>query len=191
MKRVLACACLLALVAAGAAADRLLFIGPGFTYDTESREAIPDWTATSIAFHMASFYGGTFGLYTNVATGWIISSRTGGVPIEVSLYDMRLCLDAVFGIGYRLPVKRIIALVGAGLYFGMGMMLPRDYMDPSYGGGMTVGPGIQATVTYPVRRGLLVGASLGAGYSISELFPFEDPNFRSGLHVFAGVGVAL
>jgi hypothetical protein len=191
MKRVLACAVLLALGAAGAAADRLLFIGPGFSYGTESREALPDWSMTSIDFHMATFSGKSFGLYSNVSMGWILSSRTGGVPIDVSLYDMRFSLDSVVGFGYRLPVKRIVAIVGAGLYLGIGMMLPTDYMDPSYGGGMTVGPGIQATVTYPVRRGLLVGASLGAGYSISELMPLEDPNFRSGLHVFAGVGVAL
>jgi hypothetical protein len=191
MKRVLVCAVLLALVAAGAAADRLLFIGPGLSYGTESREALPDWTMTSLGVHMATFSGSTFGLYSNVAMGWIISSRSGGFPVDMDLYDLRLSVDTVFGLGYRLPVKRVIAIVGAGLYFGIGAMFPVDYMDPMYGGGITLGPGIQATVTYPVRRGLHVGASLGVGYSAFEPMPIDLENFRSGLHVFGGIGIAL
>lgn len=191
MKRALLCVLLAALCAAGAAADRLLFIGPGLSYGTESREALPDWTMTSLGVHMATFSGKTFGLYSNVAMGWIISSKTGGVPIDTGLYDLRLSVDTVFGLGYRLPVKKILAIVGAGLYFGIGAMFPADYVDPMYGGGITLGPGIQATVTYPVRRGLHVGASLGAGYSVFEPVPLDLENFRSGLHVFGGIGVAL
>ncbi len=192
MKRAMVCILLVALAAAGALADRLLFIGPGLSYGTESREALPDWTMTSLGVHMATFSGKAFGLYSNLAMGWILASRTGGAPIDTSLYDMRFSLDMVFGLGYRIPIKsRILAIVGAGLYFGMATMFPEDYADPSYGGGFTVGPGIQATVTTPLRPGLHVGVSLGAGYSLAEPLWLEDDNFKGGLHVFGGVGFAL
>jgi len=192
MKRALVCILLVSLAAAGAFSDRLLFLGPGVSYGTESRDALPDWTMTSLGLHMATFSGTTFGLYSNLAMGWILASRSGGVPIEMSLYDMRFSFDMVFGLGYHIPIKgKILAIVGAGLYFGMATMFPEDYIAPTYGGGFPLGPGIQATVTYPIRPGLHLGASLGAGYSLSEPLPLDLENFKNGLHVFGGIGFGM
>jgi hypothetical protein len=193
MKRAALCILLLVLCVAFASADRLMFLGAGGSYATENRETLPPWSGTSVAFHLGGFSGKSFGLYYNMSLGYILGAKTGGVPIDVTAYDFRLSIESVFGVGYRIPIHSpMLAIVGAGLYFGMVTMFPYDSYDPSYGGSFTLGPGIQAMVTFPVRPGLHAGVSLGAAYGLFEPLPLDElTQFNNGIHVFGGVGIAF
>ena len=193
MKRATLCVLFLVLCAGFTSADRLMFLGGGGSFATENRESLPQWSSTSVTFHMGAFNGSSFGLYSNLSMGYIVCASTGGAPIEVSSYDMRLSFDALLGLGYRIPLRSpMLAIVGAGVYLGMAMMFPVEYTDPSYGGSFTLGPGIQALVSFPVMPGLHAGVSLGAGYSLWDpLFLDEATKLKNGIHVFGGVGIAF
>jgi hypothetical protein len=86
----------------------------------------------------------------------------------------------------------MLAIVGAGLYVGIVTMFPKDFLDPLYGGSITLGPGIQATVSFPVTPGLYAGLSLGAADSLWEPVPLDETTeFKNAIHMFGGVGIAF
>lgn len=188
-----ALSCLLAVLAStGVAAQRQMFLGGGLGYGTEARETLPDWTATSLDLQLSYLVGSPFGLYVTYAIGYPLSATAAGAAVDMDLYSLRMSTDVVFGLGYRIPVRPPLAVaVGAGLYMGVAFLFPDDYADPSYGGSLSLGPGIQGMVTILVLPGLQAGVSFGAGYSLIEPLPLESGEFRGGFHVFAGIGVSF
>ena len=74
--------------------------------------------------------------------GYILGARSAGAPIDMDLYYMRMSMDTIMGIGYRLRVYGLLhATIGAGVYMGFTTMFPDDFMNDFYGGSLVVGPG--------------------------------------------------
>jgi hypothetical protein len=194
MKRIVLAVLFLACAVALLPAQGFSYMGVGGGYTGQQVTSTSTLDLVNVNVQFASFYGKSLGLLTSVSFGTNVLASYKGTSINLSGFDFNLVMDSLFGLGYRFPTGKTMAIiVGGGLYMGVMMLEAEDYTSSTSFEDMAigVGPGIGADFGYWIGQGIFLSANVMAGYGMIDLMGDLGGMSGNGLRVCGGVGLGF
>ncbi len=191
MKKLACSAVVLVMVAVSAPALGFMMFGGGVGYSTQDLSATEKLDLVNVAFQMSYLYGEPVGMFLDMSAGTAVSAQYNGSALDLSIYDVNLGVDAIFGLGFRIPSSRLwTAAVGGGLYFGEQMLMPTSYTMNSYTS-FSLGVGVGGYFAYWLTANLYLGANAAVAYGLFSPLAAMSDYSSNGLRAFGGVGIGL
>jgi hypothetical protein len=192
MKKIVLAILFLACAVALLPAQGYSYFGVGAGYTGQQITASSTFDLVNINLQFGSFYGATVGILTTATIGTNVLATWGGTSFNLSGYDMNYVMDAVMGLGFRIPApKSMVLIVGAGVYFGAIFIESFDYYSSTVSDvAMTLGPGASANFGFRLASNLFLNANVTAGYGMFDPIGLGDYS-GNGLRVSGGVGLGI
>ncbi len=161
MKKVVLILLLLVAATVSLFADRLIFLqgvylNTGRTYESDTEKLKDNFSEFGIS--LTSFYGENLGFYINgtFLLPLAVARKVNGNKISHPTFDsfdkIKIGLDMLIGIGYRIPAGETISLLfSGGLHFnGIALLSGDKTIDPYLA--YNLGPGISVTALYHISE---------------------------------------
>ena len=184
--------CLFASTTSALPAEPIVLFGGSMGFASQDTVAMHPWSATSLGLFEQAYFdlAGSFGLYNAATIGFIVASQDNGVALDPGQYQT-LSLNILLGIGYQMAfAPSLIAVAGAGVYFGSSSLNSVNDTLSSYQAG-GVGAGVGISLLYSLTFNWGIGANVNAAYYFTipgEVAPTMSP---SGISVFGGIGITF
>jgi hypothetical protein len=190
MKKSICMAALLVLAAAPLPAAGFSMIGGGVGYASQQLSTGDRFDVVNVALQWTSLSGQPLGWYVTASIGTAVSAQSNGVSLALADYSMNYGIDAIMGLGFRIPSSRLwTAVVGGGLYYGLAMLIPNDWQSASFSS-FSVGAGIGGCVAWWLTANLYLGANAAVAYGFYDPLALGDYG-SNGLRAFGGVGAGI
>lgn len=190
MKKFACTVALLVMAAAALPAMGFVMFGGGVGYASQQLTTTDRMDLMSVALQWSSLYGQPVGLYVNASIGTAVSAQINGIALQLADYSMNYNMDAIMGLGFRIPSSRLwTAAVGAGLYYGLGLLMSSSYTMASLSS-FSIGAGVGGYFAYWLAANLYLGVNAAVAYGFFDPMGISDYG-SNGLRAFGGVGVGI
>jgi len=205
MKKAIIAIVVLTLVTASVSSQTRIFgigasyVFQGYGYDgTLGEESLK---AQSIGLNFMNFTGGFIGMYLTGDLGYVLSAEHSVAGVDASYrfsdFSLQLVLNGFTGLGLKLELGSVTAIVGGGLGFDITAILGDEYLDEYFGfTAIGMGPGIAASFMFSLSENFGFYAGIRGTYEFLETLhalesESEGLRFKGGLSIVPSVGMTI